>query len=99
MLPLVSTAVTSYSLPVSPATGVAPAESWKNDTMSPTLITLFAKSTSSTEIVVEPAASSVVVKLDELITCSYAVALGHNDTPSELPHVPADLAVHSPCEP
>ena len=90
---------TSYSLPFSPLTGVVPAESVKNEIKSPTLITLLVKSASSTAIVVEPAASSPTVKLEADNTCSYAVALGQSETPSELPHVPAVLAVHSPCEP
>ena len=95
----VDIAVTSYSFPVSPVTGVVPAESEKKEIMSPTLITLLAKSASSTAIVVAPTASSPTVKLLADKTCSYAVAVAQIATPIELPHVPADLAAHSPCEP
>ena len=78
-------AVTSYCFPSSPVTGVVPAESVKKDTMSPTLITLFDKSISSTAIDVEPTASSVTVKLPDDNTCSYAVAVAQIETPIELP--------------
>ena len=49
--------------------------------MSPTLITLFDKSISSTAIDVEPIASSVTVKLPDDNTCSYAVAVAQIETP------------------
>ena len=92
----VLTAVTSYSLHASPGTAVVPAEFVKNDTISPTAITLSAKSISSTAISVDPAASSPTVKDEDEITCSYAVAVAQMSTPKELPHVPAVLAAHSP---
>ena len=54
-------------------------------------------SASVTDITVCAAASSALVVVTAV--CSYAFAVAQIETPIELPHVPADLAAHSPTEP
>ena len=54
-------------------------------------------SASVTDITVCAAASSALVVVTAV--CSYAFAVAQMETPIELPHVPADLAAHSPLEP
>ena len=50
-----------------------------------------------TDISVCAAASVPLVVV--IAVCSYAFAVAQIETPTELPHVPADLAAHSPTEP
>ena len=68
---------------------------WK-PMMSPAEIVAFDASWSSTVIDKSPTAPAPLTKLSVPSGCVYALPLPHISTPSELPCVPADLAVHSP---
>ena len=95
----VSRAVTSYSLPSWPVAKVPNPLSVKNETKSPTLITLSARSTSSTDTEVAPEDAALETWFAPVIFCSYAVAVAHMETLRELPWAPAVLAAKGPTLP
>ena len=71
----------------------------KKETISPTFITLLARSTSSTVTVVPPRATSPFTWFAPVIFCSYAVEVAQIETLSELPQSPALLAAQGPILP